>query len=298
MAETAASKNSKVAASQAPIGASIYEIAHLTIVPRRNYGRVITAAIVLVLLAALIRAFAKGDIEWEYVGRFLTAPAIMAGVYSTIIMAFSAMCLGIVLGVVFAVMRVSANPVLKSVATFYVWLFRGAPALLQLLIWFNLALVFPTIGIPGLFEFRTVDVMTPFVAALLGLGIQQGAYTSEVVRGGLLAVDRGQYEAAQAIGMTRSQMLRRIVMPQAMRVILPPIGNELISMVKLTSLASVIQYSEVLHRAQTIYYANSRVLELLLVASVWYLVVVSILSMGQMYLERHFGRGSGGGERR
>jgi amine acid ABC transporter, permease protein, 3-TM region, His/Glu/Gln/Arg/opine family len=293
MADTAISQNTGVPASKLSPGNTLYEIAHLTIVPRRHYGRIISAVIVIGLLLALIRAFANGDIEWEYVGRFLTAPAILAGVGATIVMSIGAMTLGIVLGVLFAIMRVSSNPVLSSVAMGYVWLFRGAPALLQLLIWFNLALVFPTIGIPGLFEFRTVDVMTPFVAALLGLGIQQGAYTSEVVRGGLLAVDRGQYEAAQAIGMTRAQMLRRIVMPQAMRVILPPIGNELISMVKLTSLASVIQYSEVLHRAQTIYYANSRVLELLLVASVWYLVVVSILSVGQYYLERHFGRGSG-----
>jgi polar amino acid transport system permease protein len=134
--------------------------------------------------------------------------------------------------------------------------------------------------------------MTPFVAAMLGLGISQGAYTSEVVRSGLLSVDSGQYEAARTIGMTQMKMLRRIVLPQAMRVMVPPIGNEVIGMVKLTSLASVIQFTEILHNAQVIYYANTRVLELLLVASFWYLVVVTILSVGQQRIERYFGRGS------
>jgi len=247
---------------------------------------------VLLLLGALIRAFINGQIEWSYVGDFLFAPAIMKGLVNTLLMTVAAMTLGIVLGVVFAIMRISENPVLSTISIGYVWIFRGAPALLQLLLWFNLALVFPTIGIPGLFEARTVAVMTPFVATMLALGIQQGAYTSEVVRSGLLSVDTGQYEAARSIGMTQMQMLRRIVLPQAMRVMVPPIGNEVIGMVKLTSLASVIQYSEILHNAQIIYFANTRVLELLLVASFWYLLVVTILSIGQIYIERYFGRGS------
>lgn len=272
--------------------AAQYETSHLTLVPRRHYGRMISAAIVLLLLAALIRAFVNGQIEWSYVGQFLTAPAIMKGLVNTLLMTFAAMTLGIVLGVVFAIMRISENPVLSTISIGYVWIFRGAPALLQLLLWFNLALVFPTIGIPGVFEAKTVAVMTPFVATMLALGIQQGAYTSEVVRSGLLSVDTGQYEAARSIGMTQMQMLRRIVLPQAMRVMVPPIGNEVIGMVKLTSLASVIQYSEILHNAQIIYFANTRVLELLLVASFWYLLVVTVLSIGQIYIERYFGRGS------
>ncbi len=270
----------------------IYRTSHLKLVPRRHWGRMISAAVVLLLLAALVRAFANGKIEWTYVGDFLFSRAILDGLVNTILMTFAAMALGIVLGVVFAIMRISENPVLSSIATGYVWIFRGAPALLQLLLWFNLALVFPKIGIPGVMEWRTVDVMTPFVAAMLALGIQQGAYTSEVVRGGLLSVDGGQYEAARAIGMGQLLMLRRIVLPQAMRVILPPIGNEVIGMVKTTSLASVIQYSEILHNAQIIYFANTRVLELLLVASFWYLATVSILSVVQMYIERYFARGT------
>ncbi|MFB7146148.1 amino acid ABC transporter permease [Agrobacterium deltaense] len=269
-----------------------YEIAHLTLVPKRHIGRMVAAAVVLLVLAAIIRAFSVGQIEWSYVRDFLFAPAILDGLRNTLLMTVAAMTLGIVLGVVIAIMRVSGNPVLSSIAVGYVWIFRGAPALLQLMIWFNLALIFPTMGIPGLFEFRTVDIMTPFVAAMLGLGISQGAYTSEVVRSGLLSVDSGQYEAARSIGMTQMKMLRRIVLPQAMRVMVPPIGNEVIGMVKLTSLASVIQYSEILHNAQIVYFANTRVLELLLVASFWYLAVVSVLSVVQHYIERYFGRGS------
>lgn len=269
----------------------IAEADNLIIVPRRHFGRLIGAAAVCLALAAIVRAFAVGQIEWDYVAEFLTVEAVMKGLINTIVMAILAMLLGITLGVVFAVMRLSANPVLSMTAVGYIWFFRAVPALLQLLLWFNLALVFPTIGIPGLFSFKTVDVMTPFVAALLGLGIQQGAFTAEVVRAGLLSVDNGQYEAAQTLGMTRLKLLRRIIMPQAMRVIVPPIGNEFIGMVKLTSLASVIQFAELLHSAQNIYYANSRVIELLIVAAIWYLVVVTILSLIQGRIEAYYARG-------
>ncbi|WP_441279461.1 amino acid ABC transporter permease [Tardiphaga sp. 172_B4_N1_3] len=257
-----------------------------------HWQRWITAAAILLLLAAIGRAFANGQIEWSYVGRFLTVPVILQGIANTMIMAVLAMSLGIVLGVVIAIMRLSSNPVLKTVAAGYTWLFRGTPLILQLLLWFNIALVFPTIGIPGLWSARAVDVMTPFLSALLGLGINQGAYTSEVMRAGILSVDTGQYEAAQAIGMSRLQALRRIIFPQAMRVVTPPLSNEFIGMVKATSLASVIQYPEVLHNAENIYYANSRVIELLIVAGLWYLLVVSILTPLQMLIEKRFARGS------
>jgi len=264
------------------------------VMPRKHYGRWVAVAVILLVLAALARAFVVGDIEWEVVGRFLTVPVILEGLLNTVLMAVAAMALGIVLGVVAAVMRMSANPVLQGVSLGYAWLFRGTPLILQLLLWFNLALIFPDLGIPGVFSVRTVEVITPAVAALLGLGINQGAYTSEVMRAGMLAVDSGQYEAAKAIGMTQMQALRRIVFPQAMRVIIPPLGNEFIGMVKATSLASVIQFSELLHNAQNIYYANSRVIELLMVAAFWYLVVISVLTPAQALLERRFARGTGG----
>jgi polar amino acid transport system permease protein len=272
-------------------GGNAAGIAGLVLVRERHFGRWFAATCVLAVLAFIVKAFAEGQIAWPVVARFFTAPAIMAGLVNTVIMTFCAMALGIFLGVTFAVMAMSPNPVIKGVAVFYVWFFRGTPLILQLLIWFNLALVFPRLGIPGVLDFRTVDVITPFVATLLGLGINQGAYTAEVVRSGILSVDRGQTEAAQSIGMTRLTALRRIVMPQAMRVIIPPVGNEVVSMVKLTSIASVIQFSEILRNAQTIYYANSYVIELLIVAAAWYLAVVTVLSVGQIFLERFYAKG-------
>jgi polar amino acid transport system permease protein len=266
-------------------------LAGLRVARRMHWGRWMASVLILVVLAALVRAFARGQIEWSVVGQFLTVPVIVNGIIATIVMAVAAMALGIFLGLLVAIMGLTDNPVLRSVAAGYTWLFRGTPVILQLLLWFNLALVFPTIGIPGVWSGRAVDIMTPFLSALLGLGINQGAYTAEVIRAGLLSVDVGQSEAAMAIGMGRLKTLRRIILPQAMRVIIPPLGNEFIGMVKMTSLASVIQYPEVLHNAQNIYYANSRVIELLIVAGIWYLGVVSVLTPLQMLLERRFARG-------
>ena len=269
------------------------DLSGMRIAREPHWFRWLSAALIVLVLAAIVRAFAGGQIEWSYVSRFLTAKVILEGIVNTMVMAVLAMALGIFLGVVVAVMRLSPNPVLKTVAAGYTWLFRGTPLILQLLLWFNLALVFPTIGLPGVWEMRTVDLMTPFLAALLGLGINQGAYTSEVVRAGLLSVDVGQYEAAKAIGMPRLLALRRIILPQAMRVIIPPIGNEFVGMIKLTSLASVIQYAEMLHNAQNIYYANARVIELLIVAGIWYVVVVTVLSLVQSRIELFYARGAG-----
>lgn len=262
-------------------------------VRRWHVGRYISAAVVVALASWIILSFVHGQIKWSVVGKFITAPTIIAGLGNTVLMTALAMLIGIVIGVTIAIMRLSTNPLVNWAAAAYVWFFRGTPVLLQLLLWFNLALVFPYVGIPGFFELRTIDVTTPFLAALLGLGINQGAYTSEVVRAGLLSVDQGQYEAASAIGMPHLQALRRIILPQAMRVIVPPIGNELIGMVKLTSLASVIQFSEMVHNAENIYFANNYVIELLIVAAIWYLVVVTVLSALQMRLERYLARGAG-----
>ncbi|QHI97498.1 ABC transporter permease subunit [Xylophilus rhododendri] len=268
------------------------DITGYRILPQRFWGRWASAALVLLVLAWLVVAFARGQIEWQYVADFLTAKTILMGLVSTMVMSVAAMALGIVLGILAAVMRLSPNPLVKGVSMGYAWLFRGTPLILQLLLWFNLALVFPTIGIAGIWQVKTVTVMTPMLAALLGLAINQGAYTSEVIRAGLLSVDNGQYEAAKAIGMGQLQLLRRIVFPQSMRVILPPLGNEFIGMVKLTSLASVIQFSEILHNAQNIYYANSKVIELLIVAAIWYLLIVSLLTPLQMLLERKYSKGT------
>jgi len=260
------------------------------IIPLRHWGRWISAAIVLALLALLVRAFATGDIDWAVVGQYFTKSAILKGLSNTLIISVLAMALGIVLGVVFAVMRMSQNPVTNAVAGLYIWFFRGTPVLLQLLLWFNLALVFPTVNLL-FWQGDMVDLMTPFLAALLGLGINEGAYMTEIVRSGILSVDRGQTEAALSIGMSHTAVMGRVVLPQALRVIIPTMGNEYIGLLKNSSMAAVIAFPELLRASQAIYFVNYKVMELLIVAAGWYLIVVSIFTVGQMYLERYVGRG-------
>lgn len=267
------------------------DIFRLDRVPRKPVGQWITAALFIAFVAYLVNAFARGNIDWATVAGFLTDRTILHGLVNTILMTFIAMAVGLVLGAIFAVMRIVPNPVLNNIAQVYLWLFRGVPQLLQLYLWFNLALIFPTFGIPGLFEVQTINVMTPFVATILGLGLCQGAYTSEVMRAGILSVDKGQVEAGKALGMPGSHIMRRIVFPQSMRVVIPPVGNEFISMVKLTSLASAIQYSEMLHSAQNIYFVNGKVMELLFVATFWYLIVVTLFTFVQHFVEKKFSRG-------
>lgn len=258
---------------------------------RRHPWRYLTATVVLLLTALVLYAFANGDISWDVVGEYFFDDTILAGVRNVILMTILAMTLGVVLGVIVALMRLSVNPVLKVTSNAFVWAFRGVPQIVQLLLWYNLALIVPYIYIPGIIDMRTIDVMSPFVSALLGLGLHQAAYASEIIRAGILSVNRGQTEAAEALAMSRGLVLRRIVLPQAMRVIIPPMGNEFITMVKMTSLASVIQFTELLYSAQTIYLVNNMVMELLIVVSLWYMVLVTILSFGQHFLEQRFGRG-------
>jgi polar amino acid transport system permease protein len=264
----------------------------LKVRPLRHPLRFVSAGVVLLFLAFIVDSFAHAQIDWSVVKQFLTTETILIGLRNTLLISFLAMVLGLCLGVMFAVMRLSSNPVTSAVAWFYVWLFRGTPVLLQLLLWFNLALVWPTIAIPGIFHSRTVDVISPFVAALLGLGVNEGAYLTEVVRAGILSVDEGQWAAAATLGLSRFQTLRLIVLPQAMRVIIPPVGNEAIGMLKFSSLASVISYNELLNQTQQIYFVNGAVIELLIVAAVWYLAATTVLTTIQYYVERYFGRGA------
>ncbi|MFK5953599.1 MAG: amino acid ABC transporter permease [Desulfobacterium sp.] len=260
------------------------------IIPLRHYGRWFFGTLIILVLALIIRAFARGQIDWPVVKEFFMATTLLKGLGNTLLITLCSMIMGLVLGVVFAVMRLSKNPVSRTFAGFYIWLFRGTPVYLQLLIWFNLALVFPTIDL-GFWEGRMVDVMTPFVAALLGLGINEGAYMTEIVRGGILSVEQGQIDAASTLGMTRLMAMRRIVLPQAMRVIIPPVGNEFIGLLKTSSMASAIAFAELLHRAQLIYFVNAKVMELLIVAAGWYLIIVTILTVIQSVVERYFERG-------
>jgi polar amino acid transport system permease protein len=279
------------ASTEASNGYQDTDIALLRHVRPRDYSRIVATVLVAAFAVFVVVSFARGRIDWAAVGEYLTWPTILMGLVNTIWMSVATMALGIVLGVACAIARGSSSPLLRGCALFYAWFFRGTPLILQLLIWFNLGLIFPRLGLPGVFVWRTVDVMTPVMATLLGLGLNQGAYISEIMRAGLLAVDTGQYEAAKAIGMTRLASLRRIILPQAMRVVVPPLGNEFIGLIKTTSLASIIGFSDLLHNVQDIYLVNAQVMELLFVAAFWYLVVVSVLSLGQRGLERRFGRG-------
>lgn len=275
------------AESPAARGTSTYEI-----VRRKHPWRLAAAVVVLGILALIVYGAANAQgLHWGVVGHYLFTRVVFKGLLRTLELTGAAMALGLGLGVIFGIMRLSHNPVLSSVAWLYVWAFRGTPIILQLFLWFNLALVFPHIHIPGIVDASTVKVMTPFLAALLGFGINEGAYMSEIIRGGLMSVPPGQTEAALSLGASRAWTTRRIVLPQALRVILPTIGNETLGMLKLTSLAAFISFNELFGTVETIYYSNSEVIELLLVAGAWYLVASSVLSIGQYYLERKFGRG-------
>jgi polar amino acid transport system permease protein len=269
-------------------------------VPVRRPGRWIAAAIVLVIAVAIVRSVVTNSrFEWSVIGHYLFDARILEGLRVTIELTAIAMAIGIVLGMVLAIMRLSPNPLVSGGSWLYVWFFRGTPVLVQLLFWYNIAALYPKIalGIPFGPAFVHADantLITPFTAAILGLGLNEGAYMAEIVRAGIISVDPGQADAAQSLGMTRLQTMRRIVLPQAMRVIIPPTGNETISMLKTSSLASVIVVTELLYAVQLIYSVNFKTIPLLIVASIWYIVCTSVLYIGQYYLERYYGRGSRG----
>ena len=266
--------------------------ADVVAVPVRHYGRWAGAIVVLLVLGALVYAFAHATIDYSVTWEFFTAPTILQGMVNTLVISVAAQALGILLGVVAAVMRLSPNPVTSWVARGYIWLFRGTPVLVQLLLWYNLSYIFPTLSIPGIGTWSTNAVMTPFLAALLGLGINEGAYMAEIVRAGIGSVDEGQTEAAHALGMSPGKTMRRIILPQAMRVIVPPTGNEFINMLKTSSLAYAIQFPELLQSAVRIYSNNLKIIELLLTVSLWYLILTSVFTVFQHRLERRFNRGA------
>ena len=266
--------------------------------PVRRPGRWLAAAIVVVLAVTLGHSVATNPrFGWGLVGHYLFSRRVLDGLAVTLELTVIAMAIGITLGVVLAVMRLSPNPLISSASWAYIWFFRGTPVLVQLLFWSFISALYPRVSLgipfgPQFFHGDANALITPFVAAILGLGLNEAAYMAEIVRAGILSVDEGQTEAAHALGMTRLLTMRRIVLPQAMRVIVPPTGNETISMLKTSSLVSVIAYKEVLYSVQLIYAVNFRQIPLLLVASIWYLVVTTVLSIGQYYVERRFGRGA------
>ena len=266
------------------------------VVPLRHYGRWICAALLVIVAVLAVRSMVTNPrFKWDIVGHYLTDPSIISGLFATIWLTLVAMLIGIALGTVLAIMRVSKNPLLSGFASGYVWFFRGTPLLVQLIFWYNLSALYPTITVgfpfgPTLANLDANQYITIYVAACLGLGLNEGAYMSEIVRSGLNAVHPGQREAAEALGLSNMRILTRIVLPQAARVIIPPTGNQLIGMLKTTSLVSVIAMQELLYSAQLIYTANFQTIPLLIVASIWYLLLTTALSFTQLGLERHFAK--------
>jgi polar amino acid transport system permease protein len=266
------------------------------IVRRPNYGRWTTHTLLVVFVAGLAWASVTNpNFQWDVVGKYLFHPSILTGLSTTIRLTVITMVLGVVIGVLFAMMMLSHDRFLSGFAAAYIWLFRGTPLLVQLIFWFNISALYPQInvGLPGgpyLVSFSG-NAITPFMAAVLGLSLHEGAYMAEIVRGGVLAVGRGQSQAAIALGMTRLQAFGRITLPQALRIIVPATGNQVILMLKTTSLVSVIALPELLYSAQNIYARTFEVIPLLIVASIWYLFICSILSVFQFVLERRLGKG-------
>jgi len=263
-------------------------------VPVRHPGRWVGTVVVVVLIAVLVKSLLTNpNYEWDVVGKYFTNESILRGGLLTLELTAVSMAVGILLGIILAVMRGSPNPILSYAAGVYIWFFRGTPLLVQLLFWFNLSALYPelTLGIPFGPQFVDVDanaLITPLVAAFLGLALNEGAYMAEIVRAGIVSVQPGQHQAAASLGMTRMQTMRRIVLPQAMRVIIPPTGNQTIAMLKTTSLVSVLAIAELLYSAQIIYSRTFQTIPLLLVASIWYLIATSLLTIVQTRIERRF----------
>lgn len=234
------------------------------------------------------------NFHWDVVGQYFTSTRIINGLLLTLLLTAVSMAIGVALGVLLAVMRLSPNPIVSGASWVYIWFFRGTPVLVQLLFWFNISSLYKNLNL-GFTTLSFNTLISPLTAAILGLGLNEGAYMAEIVRAGIISVDPGQSEAASALGMTRMQAMRRVVLPQAIRVIIPPTGNETISMLKTSSLASVVTVTELLYSSQLIYAQNFLTIPLLIAASLWYLASTSVLTAGQYYVERHFARGSARG---
>lgn len=266
-------------------------------VPIRHYGRWVTT--IFLLLVAMVMAkslITNPRFRWGIVNEYILSTPILEGLRLTLLLTVVAQVLGVLIGIILAIMRLSSNRVLSRAAWIYIWFFRGTPLLVQLIFWYNISALYPEIAIgipfgPTFWQGNANELITPFAVAILGLALNEGAYMAEIVRGGILGIDRGQSESAKALGMTHMQTLRRIILPQAVKVIIPPTGNQTILMLKTTSLVSVLALADLLYTAQTIYARTFETMPLLLVVSLWYLGITSVLTFGQFFLERHFTEG-------
>jgi polar amino acid transport system permease protein len=266
-------------------------------VPVRRPGRWVASVIVLAVAASLIRSVVTDKrFQWSVVGHYMFDSRVLHGVLGTILLTVISMVIGILLGVLLAVMRQSPNPLISGTSWLYIFFFRGTPLLVQIVFWGFIGALYPIIAIgipfgPALIHGNANTLITLFDAAILALGLNEGAYMAEIVRAGFLSVGEGQSEAAASLGLSRLQIMRHVVLPQAMRVIIPPTGNETISMLKNTSLVYTIGYAELFYEVSQIYGANYETIPLLIVASIWYLAMTSVLYVGQYFIERRYGRG-------
>lgn len=279
----------------------IREAAAMKPAPLRHPWRWIGAAALVGLVAAFLRLLIFNDnMQWPVVGAYLFDREILAGLGRTLLLTALAMVIGLAVGMLLAIMRLSENPVFQGASWAWIWFFRGVPPLVQLIFWYNLALLLPRVGLwvpfgPELVSWDTNLLVTPFGAAILGLSLTESAYAAETIRAGIQAVSAGQSEAAASLGMTRPQALRRIILPQAFRILIPPIGNDTISMLKFTSLVSVLALPDLLYSAQMIYSRTYQTIPLLIVVTIWYLVLSTALTLAEHYVERAtaVGRASG-----
>lgn len=263
------------------------------------YGRWISWIVVLVVGSNLLwLVMTNPNFEWQVVLKWFTEGSVLKGLQVTLGLTLVSMVLGTLLGLLLGVWRLSDNRLLRGIAGLYIWFFRGTPLLVQLIFWYNLSTLFPALSLMlpwtdiTLARWNTNDLITPLTAAIAGLALNEAAYMAEIIRAGLLSVDNGQVETTQAFGMSRARALRRIIIPQAMRSIIPPTGNQLISMIKATSLVSVIAMGDLLYSVQAIYNRTFEIIPMLMVAVIWYLLITSILNLGQSAIERYYARGT------
>lgn len=268
---------------------------NVRIVRRTHWQRWLGAVIVAVFLAWIVfQILTNPGFQWSIVGRYFFDPEILAGVRMTCELTVLVMAIGIVIGLMLTIIRLSGNPVMSLAASGYIWFFRGTPVLVQLVFWYNLASLFPLLSLgvpfggPKFLSIQSTVAISSFTAALLGLGLNEGAYMAEIVRSGIIAVDRGQTEAAKALGYRPMQTMMVIVLPQAMKSIVPPTGNQVIGMLKYSSIASIVALQELMEAASNIYSRNFETIPLLIVASLWYLVLTTILSIGQSFIEVYY----------
>ncbi|WP_084003216.1 amino acid ABC transporter permease [Agromyces aureus] len=282
-------------------GRSTGEIEHgLKVVPVKHWGRWVLSAVVAFVILQFLWSLASNEKwQWDVFAEYFFAPSVLQSLVLTLQLTVISGVIGFALGAVLAVFRLSKSPLLNAAAWWYIWFFRSVPLVVQILVWYNLGYLYPTLGLGTPFttdfwlvEFPTTTMISAFAAATIGLSLHQAAYSAEIIRAGILSVDQGQLEAAASLGLPRRIRFFRITLPQAARAIVPNAFNEIIGLVKGTSVVFIVALPELFYTVQVIYNRNQRVIPLLLVAVVWYAIITTVLSVAQYYVERRFARGA------